>query len=308
MASSQFFPKVSIVIPVYNGSNYMREAIDSALGQTYRNIEVIIVNDGSKDEGKTEAIAKSYGDGIRYFSKENGGVATALNLGIQRMTGEYFSWLSHDDVYYPDKIELQVNYLAESGRPETILYGDYDIINEHSELTDSLLGQLPHFEPDQFIYELIMNPFLHGCTLLVPALCFKTIGVFDERLITVQDYELWIKMAARYSFVHLPQKHVKSRHHSEQGTNKVSRIHMEEVETLNLWFMKRLPPDNISKVYSISKSDFFLRLAGNYLKRNLRKSYCAALDEAVRYSKKESITAYLKTKLKTGLRRRQIAE
>ena len=90
----------------------MREAIDSALAQTYRNIEIIVVNDGSNDNGETERIALSYGDKIRYFHKENGGVSSALNLGIQNMQGEYFSWLSHDDKYSPKKIENQVNALA----------------------------------------------------------------------------------------------------------------------------------------------------------------------------------------------------
>ncbi len=80
-----FNPNVSIVIPVYNGANFLAEAIDSALMQSYNNIEVIVVNDGSCDDGKTEAIANSYGNRIRYFHKENGGVATALNLGIHEI-------------------------------------------------------------------------------------------------------------------------------------------------------------------------------------------------------------------------------
>ena len=101
-------PLVSIVIPVYNGSNFLQQAIDSALNQTYKNIEIIVVNDGSRDDGATEQIALSYGDKIRYFSKENGGVSTALNMGIANMKGEYFSWLSHDDMYKPEKIEKQI--------------------------------------------------------------------------------------------------------------------------------------------------------------------------------------------------------
>ena len=102
---------VSIIIPVYNGANYMREAIDSALKQTYDNIEVIVINDGSEDEGETEKIAFSYGDKIRYYSKSNGGVATALNLGIEKMKGDYFSWLSHDDMYMPEKISNEIEQL-----------------------------------------------------------------------------------------------------------------------------------------------------------------------------------------------------
>ena len=95
-------PLVSIVIPVYNGSDYLAEAIDSALAQTYGNIEIIVINDGSSDNGKTREVAGKYGDRIRYFEKENGGVPTALNLGIKEMKGDYFSWLSHDDVYFPE--------------------------------------------------------------------------------------------------------------------------------------------------------------------------------------------------------------
>ena len=104
-------PLVSIVIPAYNASNYLAEAIESALAQTYRNIEIIVVNDGSRDDGATERVALSYGDRIRYFKKENGGSSSALNMGIANMTGEWFSWLSHDDLYEPDKLEKQIRYM-----------------------------------------------------------------------------------------------------------------------------------------------------------------------------------------------------
>ena len=118
--------KVSIIIPVYNGSNYVNLAIDSALRQTYKNIEIIVVNDGSKDN--TLKILKQYGDKIKLIDKENGGVSTALNLGIKNMTGDYFSWLSHDDLYYPEKIEREVNYLIENNLvgTKTILYSNFD--------------------------------------------------------------------------------------------------------------------------------------------------------------------------------------
>ncbi len=103
-----FTPLVSIVIPVFNGSNYLKEAIDSALSQTYHNIEVIVVNDGSNDHGQSREIALSFGNKVVYYEKENGGVSSAFNFGIKNMKGEYFSWLSHDDLYYNNKIEVQI--------------------------------------------------------------------------------------------------------------------------------------------------------------------------------------------------------
>ncbi len=132
--NTEFHPLVSIVIPVYNGSNYLREAIDSALAQTYDNIEILVINDGSNDNGATEAIAKSYGDKIRYFSKENGGVATALNMGIENMRGEYFSWLSHDDVYESDKIKVNIEFLNCIKNKNTVLFSNYKYINEYGDI------------------------------------------------------------------------------------------------------------------------------------------------------------------------------
>ena len=102
-------PLVSIIIPVYNGSDFLKEAIESALSQSYKNIEVIVVNDGSSDDGKTEKIALSFNKSIKYFKKENGGVSSALNYGIRKMNGDFFSWLSHDDFYSKEKISARPN-------------------------------------------------------------------------------------------------------------------------------------------------------------------------------------------------------
>ncbi len=79
-------PRVSIIIPVYNGEDYVSLAIECALNQTYSNLEIIVVNDGSTDS--TDEICKKYGDKIKYICKKNGGVSTALNLGIENMTGD----------------------------------------------------------------------------------------------------------------------------------------------------------------------------------------------------------------------------
>ena len=98
-------PKVTIIIPVYNGSNFLAEAIDAALAQTYQNIEILVINDGSKDDGASEKIALSYGDRISYYCKENGGVSSARNNGIDHATGEWIFFLDADDLLTPDALE-----------------------------------------------------------------------------------------------------------------------------------------------------------------------------------------------------------
>ncbi len=242
--------KVSIVIPVYNGSNFLREAIDSALSQTYKNIEVLVVNDGSQDGGKTEAIAKSYGDKIRYFLKENGGVASALNFGIRRMEGQYFSWLSHDDCYLPDKIQVQMDRMMEEGR-DVIFYTDYILIDGESRFIKRI--RIAPIAPGDLRYTLIVSSPLHGCSLLIPRACFEAIGVFNESLRTAQDNDLWFRISAKYEFKHISQALIKSRLHREQGSRTLSKVAYEESTQLYKTFVKQLFDENPSpsKIFKV---------------------------------------------------------
>lgn len=242
----EFNPLVSIVIPVYNGENYMRMAIDSALAQTYRNIEVIVVNDGSNDKGKTDAIAKSYGDRIRYISKSNGGCASALNIGIANMNGEYFSWLSHDDIYLPNKIERQVNILFSLSNRDTIIYGGYEVINSDSvsQYTVQVERVLP-LEKRNIPLLPLLRGLIHGCTLLIPRKYFTEIGVFDESLPSTQDYALWFNIF-RIAPLHFDDRIlVQSRVHPEQGTHKITK-HIDECNALWSGFLRRLRDEEMS--------------------------------------------------------------
>ncbi len=241
-----FEPKVSIVIPVYNGSNYLREAVDSALAQSYGNVEIIVVNDGSRDAGATEAVARSYGDRIRYVGKENGGVATALNAGIAAMTGDYFSWLSHDDAYPPDKIERQVAFLAGRDDREVVVYGDYALMDADGRLYHTV--RLPSRPSAAMPYHLFIEQPLHGCTLLVPKSAFDAVGLFPEHLRTTQDYDLWVRMAMRVPFVHQPEVLVHGRRHADQGSRTIPG-HKEEVRR---FFDRNYPlfsPDWMAKTF-----------------------------------------------------------
>lgn len=236
---SDINPMVSIVIPVYNGSDYLGEAIGSALAQTYPNIEIVVVNDGSRDEGATERIALSYGAKIRYFSKENGGVASALNMAIREMRGEYFSWLSHDDLYTPNKIETQIRALAEmEDCNRVILYSDLAVFTDDPRQVNEV--HLPEVPPESFRYFLTVDSSLHGCTLLVPKSAFDECGVFNEELRTTQDYDLWFRMANKYRFVHLPVVLVKARRHGAQGSVKMKDTVLAECNALFTGFVGNL--------------------------------------------------------------------
>lgn len=230
--TDSFNPLVSIVIPVYNGSNYMREAIDSALAQTYENIEVVVVNDGSTDT--TEKIAKTYGNKITYISKENGGVSTALNVAIKNANGKYISWLSHDDIYDVNKIKVQVNKLREIGnrsRLNTIIYTDYTLINHNSDpFYTKRISKIYNPEKLNNAYYVIFNGLAHGCSLLIPRKCFDEVSYFDESLFVSQDYDLWFKMFPKYNLQYIDKSLVYSRVHADQGSKTIETGSKERAE------------------------------------------------------------------------------
>lgn len=226
----KFLPKVSIVIPVYNGADFLAQAIESALNQTYSNIEVLVINDGSRDCGATETIAKSFGKKIRYYNKKNGGVSTALNLGIQKMKGQYFSWLSHDDEYYPNKISSQIDFLKKQKNKNIVLYSDFDLIDPSSKKIRSV--KLESVPSDKFKFALIKGSPVSGCTTLIPKTIFKKIGFFKANLRTVQDYEMWFRIAEKYHFVHMSSVLLKSRIHPGQGMQCLTLTVLKEANVL----------------------------------------------------------------------------
>lgn len=216
--NKEFKPKVSIIIPVYNGENFLEQAINSALHQTYDNIEIIVINDGSNDKGKTEAIAKKYSDKIKYFYKENGGVASALNMALEKMSGEYFSWLSHDDLYYDDKIEKQIKFIEQHHlqNEKIILFGDYSLIDENSKVFAECRKN--HEEIENKPEYALLRGHLNGITVLIPKKAFEEYGKFDETLRCAQDYDMWKKMMKTYKVIHQPEILSKTRIHGKRDT------------------------------------------------------------------------------------------
>ena len=228
-------PLVSIVIPVYNGANFVASAIDSALAQTWSHVEVVVVDDGSDDEGATARICAGYGDRIRYFHKANGGVATALNLGIQMMRGEFFSWLSHDDLYLPDRLEMMLQAYARfagDGDDTPIVHSDFEYVDADGE---RVVVARRAIHPD---VDRVMENAVHGCTLLIPRGCFDRAGLFHPGLPTTQDSDLWQRMLRVTRIERSPAVTIESRVHDEQGSR--AWWHVQEVASNRLAFLDRV--------------------------------------------------------------------
>ena len=216
------FPKVSIVIPVFNGGNFLAKAIDCALQQTYGNIEIIVVNDGSTDGGETEKIALSYGDRIRYFSKSNGGVSSALNYGITKMTGEYVSWLSHDDEYSPTKVQDAIDLLICNdaiGKKVLAFTSGYYIDASGKKIRgfSRCFAKHRQYEGLDVVRVMTERGTLNGCCMLIPKYAFEDVGEFDETLRYSQDSLMWYKIfLAGYSLISDNKQNVMYRLHRNQ--------------------------------------------------------------------------------------------
>ena len=260
--------KISIIIPVYNGSDYLAEAIESSLAQTYKNIEILVINDGSRDSGKTARVAKKYLPKIRYFAKKNGGVASAMNFGIKHMKGDYFSWLSHDDVYYPEKVAHQVAFIQKKSS-KTILYCDFELIDKMSQ--HIAFAKITPPPSSQFVYNLIVKRFLHGCSLLIPREAFKEAGCFDITLKNAQDYELWLRMVRNgYIFTHQKEILLASRIHPNQGTNLRRDIQRQDEEYVYGQVLKEFKPREIFG--QMDQATGYLKLSYGFGRAGLKKA------------------------------------
>ena len=219
-----FNPLVSVVIPVYNGSDFLEEAIKSALNQTYSNIEILVINDGSNDANKTEKIAQSFESKIRYFKKENGGVSSALNMGIEKMKGEYFSWLSHDDLYKPHKIKNQIDFI--NLNPNTkVLCSGFEILSNNQK-QERLLEKDLVFKNGRGV----LDNWLDFCTFLINVDCFEKVGVFDNKYKTVQDLEMQMRLASVFQIQYQNTINSTRRNHDNQGTRTQLKFHLNELD------------------------------------------------------------------------------
>jgi glycosyltransferase involved in cell wall biosynthesis len=202
-------PQVSVVVPVYNQEGYIRECVESALGQDYEPLEVLVVDDGSTD--RTSAILKSFGPRIRYIRQENRGAAAALNHGLRLARGTLVGWLSGDDLYLPGKITAQVQ--AFQADPSLgLVYTDWVMIGASGQEVQTVRAPRPPAE--RFVRELLKGNFINGSSVLIKKQCLEKAGYFDETLAADVDGDMWFRLLKHGTrFGHVAQPLLKYRRH-----------------------------------------------------------------------------------------------
>jgi hypothetical protein len=211
---------VSVVIPVYNSEKFLEECLDSILTQTYQNIEIIAVDDGSTDSSPD--ILERYSDKINIISQKNQGLASALNLGINKMKGDWFKWFSPDDVMHSNTIETLIDE-AKNHSDNTILYSNWNIIDDTGnilrEFHESNYNELSEFD---FNLRLLDGQQINVNTTLIPAIFLKKYGIRELDEPVAIDYDFFLRSALLHDvrFHLISQPLVKYRIHSDQLSHK----------------------------------------------------------------------------------------
>ena len=206
-------PEVSIVLPTHNGAKYIRQSIDSCLSQSYRDIELIIVDDCSDDD--TPAIIASYRDErIKYIRhKEKQGVAAALNSGFSKARGKYLTWTSDDNFYSPVAIEVLARAL-ESRRKVDFVYADFYKIDEKAKIIC----------PTKVLHsdELNVSNSIGPCFLYRKSI-YEQVGDYNPGLILIEDYDYWLRVRERFRMERINQTLYYYRIHKESLSAKYAR-------------------------------------------------------------------------------------
>jgi glycosyltransferase involved in cell wall biosynthesis len=207
-------PKVSVILPVYNGENYLRFAIESVLDQTFQDFELIVVDDGSSDS--TPEVARIYGDRLKYVRQDNTGVAGAFNHGLRLATGRYVSWLSHDDVFHAEKLERQVTALGRFTTP-AVCYTDIQMIDSSGNVV--VEHQLPQYERQETLRHVLTGgPVCSACySLMFDRRCIDEVGLYSETWRYAQDVDMLSRLARRFPLVRVPGALMQVREHEQRG-------------------------------------------------------------------------------------------
>ena len=184
-------PKISVVIPAYNSEKCIRETLESVLNQTLSPHEIIVVDDGSKDN--TVDVVKSFGDRIRYIRQDNQGIATARNTGIHSATGDWIALLDHDDLWLPAKLEKQAKVVTEN--PDLIcVYTTFAYLH-----VDGSLVEVPTFQAKNLWPALRYRTPILPSTAIVKRSALIAVGGFQKQLSCIDDWNMWFRLVARYS-------------------------------------------------------------------------------------------------------------
>jgi len=267
-------PLVSILMPVYKTSHYLREAIDSILSQTFTDFELIVLNDCSPDDA--EVVLDEYQDPriVRYLSEQNVGLANVLNIGMQMAKGKYVARMDSDDLSTPDRLNVQVDYLER--------HPDIDLCSCGMSLFGAKEGKwVRESDPDMVsISALFFSPILHASSVWRKDVFEIEELHFKQEMVPAEDYDLWCRALSKgLRMVNIPDCMYLYRIHSNQATENTARTSVKE-EEVRKRFLRSIYPAaeenkiaRIASLKSCSDPDEFKQIAGFLIDLNAKSEF-----------------------------------
>lgn len=223
--------RVSVIIPVYKGADFVAQAMESALSQTHQDIEVIVVNDGSPDNSKEIIQPYLCDPRVKYIEQQNAGVANARNTGISLATGKYIAFLDQDDLWHPIKIARQVEFMEK----------DSEVALVHSDIAFIDAQGQPLATPDwawvrdasgNCIEDLVLANRIATLTVLLRRSCLEEVGAFRQELAPSDDWDLWLQLATRHSFGFIAETLGYYRLHGDNESKKFMKMQISETSVI----------------------------------------------------------------------------
>lgn len=239
-------PKISVIIPTFNSGKYIKEAIESVLRQTYKDLEIIVCDDGSTDD--TKKVLERYSEKIRYFFQKNNGPAAARNKGIEHAKGEFIAFLDADDEWLPEKLELQINEILKSDSVGLVTCGRYIIYENGNSIV--FQPEINNLSKQSLLKTLVMkNVIGGGSSVLARKACFEKVGLFDEKLLVSEDIDMWFRICKDFDFISINKPLLKYRH-----LNGSQSYFAEKNLENQLFYLQKIFSDNEFHVSTFLKS------------------------------------------------------
>ena len=244
-------PKISVIIPAFNSEKTIQETVQSVLVQTFKDFELIVVNDGSTDSTlKILSVIEDHR--LKVFSYPNAGSNPTRNRGFSHSSGDYIAFLDADDLWTEDKLEVQLKALQETPQA-AVAYSWSDRINEFSQF----LYEGGHFTADGDVYAhlLLADILENGSNPLIRREAFIRVGGFDESLPAGQDWDLYLRLAARYQFTNIPRPQILYRISDSSLSSNVSKLEAGCLQVINRAFeqapesLQYLKQDSFANIY-----------------------------------------------------------
>ena len=265
-------PKVSICIPAYNRKDYLRQTLESVYAQTYKDYEVIVVDDGSVD-GTGEMIKKAAYPNLRYCWQENAGDAAARNKLISLAQGQFITFIDSDDLLMPDAVARMMDVMESQGG-QVIVYGPYLRIDENGKV----FGRCGRKLYSGFITaQLFENILVHSCGSMFPKKVLQKAEGFDKSLKVCSDYDLWLRLSLKYRFIALSESTFKRRRHTGNLSKVSAENQIRELEVLERFYDEKGGKNAIPEKVAMRRLSEEQYRVGKYLLKEKK------FDEAVRY-------------------------